>query len=244
MVEKFLENEDDEKLQVVAYRALRHGDPLGTLALGKKYAGRKNLFLQREIAVSLRGVPFQDCRLILEKLIGGYDGRNRYYLEALGVAFHGKEKQVYDEIISPQHPKPANWGWKAKNLAWRLYTAEAVKDLDDCIRAQKPPVDEFRFLAMAFASFRNDEERKERANRLKSLAQLPAFSANYYQVTVNEIIEKDLNNLEGEMMAKSYLVPKQLGQLTKVSEPAEIAKLNGDPVKGKQPQPSVTCVIR
>ena len=233
VVEKFLENEDDEKLQVVAYRALRHGDPLSTLALAQKYAGRKNLFLQREIAVSLRGVPFQDCRLILEKLIDGYDGRNRYYLEALGVAFHGKEKQVYDEIISPQHPKPANWGWKAKNLAWRLHTAEAVKDLDDCIRAQKPPVDEFRFLAMAFASFRNDEERKERANRLKSLAQLPAFSANYYQVTVNEIIEKDLNNLEGEMMATSYLVPKQLGQLTKVSEPAEIAKLNGDPVKGK-----------
>ena len=138
VVEKFLENEDDEKLQVVAYRALRHGDPLSTLALAQKYAGRKNLFLQREIAVSLRGVPFQDCRLILEKLIDGYDGRNRYYLEALGVAFHGKEKQVYNEIISPQQPKPANWGWKAKNLAWRLHTAEAVKDLDDCIRAQKP----------------------------------------------------------------------------------------------------------
>ena len=70
---------------------------MGTLALAQKYAGRKNLFLQREIAVSLRGVPFQDCRLILEKLIDGYDGRNRYYLEALGVAFHGKEKQVYEE---------------------------------------------------------------------------------------------------------------------------------------------------
>ena len=233
VVEKFLDNENDQKLQVVAYRALRHADPFGTLARAKQYADSKNLHLLREIAVSLRGVPFQDCRSILEKLIAGYDGRNRYYLEALGVAFHGKENQVYDEIISPQNPKPADWGWKAKNLAWRLHTEVAVKDLDTCIRAQKPPVDEFRFLAMAFASFRNDEQRKERAKRLMSFAQLPAFEADYYQVTIDEIIEKDLNNLDGEMMETSYLVPKQLGQLTKVSEPAEIAKLNGDPVKGK-----------
>ena len=188
---------------MVAYRALRHADPLGTLARAKQYADSKNLHLLREIAVSLRGVPFQDCRSILEKLIAGYDGRNRYYLEALGVAFHGKENQVYDEIISPQYPKPADWGWKAKNLAWRLHTEVAVQELDTCIRAQKPPVDEFRFLAMAFASFRNDEQRKERAKRLKSLAQLPAFEADYYQVTIDEIIEKDLNNLDGEMMENS-----------------------------------------
>jgi hypothetical protein len=39
VVEKFLENEENEKLQVVAYRALRHADPKGTLARAKKYAG-------------------------------------------------------------------------------------------------------------------------------------------------------------------------------------------------------------
>jgi cytochrome c2 len=50
---------------------------------------------------------------------------------------------------------------------------------------------------------------------------------------VDEIIEKDLNNLAGEMMETSYLVPQQLGQITKVSEPGEIAKLKGDPVLGK-----------
>ena len=78
---------------------------------------------------------------------------------------------------------------------------------------------------MAFASFRNDDERKERASRLKSLAQLPAFAADYYQITVDEIIEKDLNDLQGEMMETSYLIPQQLGQMTKVSNPEEIAKL-------------------
>ena len=89
MVEKFLGSEENEKLQVVAYRALRHADPTGTLARAKKYADSGNLHLRREIAVSLRGVPFNDCRSMLENLMDGYDGRNRYYLEALGVAFHG-----------------------------------------------------------------------------------------------------------------------------------------------------------
>jgi putative heme-binding domain-containing protein len=233
VVEKFLEDEKNDKLQVVAYRALRHADPVGTLARAKKYADSKNLSLLREIAVSLRGIAFEDCRSILEKLIDGYDGRNRFYLEALGVAFHAKEKQVYDKIVSNRFPDPINWDWKAKNIAWRLHTSEAIRDLDICIRSQKPPVDEFRFLAMAFASFRNDDERKERASRLKSLAQLPAFAADYYQITVDEIIEKDLNDLQGEMMETSYLIPQQLGQMTKVSNPEEIAKLKGDATRGK-----------
>jgi hypothetical protein len=94
-------------------------------------------------------------------------------------------------------------------------------------------VDEFRFLAMAFASFRTDEERQDRVDRLQALAQLPEFSADYYQVTVDEIIEKDLNDLEGEMMETSYLIPQQLGQLTEVSKPGEIAQLKGDITRGK-----------
>ena len=228
LVQEFLDNEEDEKLQVVAYRALRHADPIGNLGRARKYADSKNLFLRREIALSLRGVAFEDCCSILESLVDGYDGINRFYLESLGVAFHGKEERVYDEIVSKQFPEPSSWAWKAKNLAWRLHTSEAIRDLDLCIRSQKPPVDEFRLLAMAFASFRTDEERKDRINRLLALAQLPEFSAEYYQITVEEIVEKDLNDLQGELMETSYLIPQQLGHLTKVSKPVEIAQLKGD----------------
>ena len=232
-VAKYLEDTKNEKLQVVAYRALRHADPMGTLARAKDYADSKNLFLRREIALSLRGVAFEDCRSILESLIDGYDGINRFYLEALGVAFHGKEERVYDEIVAKHFPKPSSWAWKAKNLAWRLHTPQAILDLDLCIRAQKPPVDEFRLLAMAFASFRSDEERKDRVDRLKAIAQLSEFSAEYYQVTIEEIVEKDLNDLKGELMETSYLIPEQLSQLTKVSKPNEIAQLKGDAIRGK-----------
>ena len=94
-------------------------------------------------------------------------------------------------------------------------------------------MDEFRFLAMAFASFRNDQDRIERSKRLKALGELPGFQASYYQETVREIIAKDLNDLEGEMMTVSYPIPENLGSPTRVSEPKEIAKLKGDPIRGK-----------
>ena len=66
---------------------------------------------------------------------------------------------------------------------------------------------------MAYASFRNDQERADRIKKLRSLVGLPAFAADYYQITVDEIVEKDLNNLEGERMETSYLVPRQLGPI-------------------------------
>ena len=74
-------------------------------------------------------------------------------------------------------------------------------------------MDEFRLLAMAFASFRTDEEREDRIKHLLALAQLPEFSAENYQITVEEIVEKDLNDLQGELMETSYLIPQQLGNL-------------------------------
>ena len=86
---------------------------------------------------------------------------------------------------------------------------------------------------MAFASFRNDQDRIERSKRLKALGELPAFQASYYQETVREIIAKDLNDLEGEMMTDSYPIPENLGSPTKVSEPKEIAKLKGRPDPGE-----------
>ena len=197
-VSKYLDAEDEPEKVIVAYRALRHADPEGLLDRAHALAESKFPSVRREVAVSLKGASFSSCKKALEPLIDGYDGRNRYYLEALGVAFHGKEREVYEQLIRPLFPKPQQWQWKAKNLAWRLHTPESIHDLDLCIRAQEPPVDEFRFLAMAFAGFRNDEDRVDRSRRLQNLGTLPAFQAPYYQETVREIVAKDLNDLKGK----------------------------------------------
>ena len=232
-VAEYLTAEEDAEKPLVAYRALRHADSDGTLDRAKILAKSKFLSVRREVAVSLRDVAYDKCKSVIGDLIEAYDGRNRYYLEALGVAFTNKEKEVYRELVAPRFPNPEKWSRTAKHLAWRLHTPEAIRDLDACIRSQVPPVDEFRFLAMAFASFRNDGERKDRKERLLALGKLKEFQPGHYQVSIREIVEKDLNNLQGELMTASYQVPKNLGEPTRVSSPAKIAKLKGNPEKGK-----------
>ena len=135
-VEKFLGNEDDEKLQVVAYRALRHADPIGTLARAKQYADSKNLHLLREIAISLRGVPFLDCGSILDILIDGFDGRNRYYLRHLESPFTEKRIKSIINLLLLNIQSLLTGNGELRILPGVPYR-RAVKDLDVCIRAQK-----------------------------------------------------------------------------------------------------------
>ena len=226
---------DNPNLQITAYRALTYADPGNLIAYATSSIteAQSNLSLAREIAVSLRGQSFESIKHLLPSLIELYHGRNRTYLEALGIAFTGMEKEVYLKLIRPIFGDPTSWSKTARNLAWRLHTPEAIADLDKTIRAQKPPVDEFRHLAMAFASFRNDAERNDRIKRLSDLAKLPAFAAEEYQITVQEIIAKDLNDLEALALKSDYKVPESFGVISKVSDSVTVAKLKGDATRGK-----------
>ena len=57
---------------------------------------------------------------------------------------------------------------------------------------------------MAFASFRSDADRTDRRERLAALANLPEFAGEEYQITVREILARDLNELKGESLTQSY----------------------------------------
>jgi len=232
-VERFLENEDPQ-LQITAYRALRLGDPGGMLERAKLLAESPSPAVRREVALSLRDVPYADCKDILAKLFAGYDGIDRYYLEALGTAATGKEVEVYNEIVTPTHGTSTGWTKTAKNLAWRLHTPAAIAALDACIRAQQPPIDEFRHLSMAFASFRTEEDRADRSKRLEAIAALPQFAREDYQMTVKEIIAKDLNDLKGEYLTQSMKVPTEFGEKTTLSSAAVISALDGDAARGAE----------
>ncbi|MFT4549316.1 MAG: putative membrane-bound dehydrogenase-like protein, partial [Verrucomicrobiales bacterium] len=241
-VEKFLRSPQPWQ-RMVAYRALRLADPDGLLDRAKALASDTSPAIRREIALSLRDVPLEKSREILKQLIGGYDGKNRWYLEALGAAVAKQEIAVYNEIIRPELAKTpfAKWDDRAKNLAWRFFTPEAVADLDQVIRAQKPGVAEFRHLAMAFASFRENGDRADRREKLTALAKLPEFAGEDYQITVDEIIARDLNELEGESLTQSFEIPKSFGEKTEVSDIKTIVALKGDAARGKLR--AQTCLV-
>ncbi len=221
--------------RLIAYRALRKGQPKALLEHARMMADDPNPSVRREVALSLRDLSYEQSRDILRVLIEGYDGENRWYLEALGTAATGKETEVYSRLIRPQLIKIpfSKWNDRAKHLAWRFHTPEAINDLSQVIMAQKPPVKEFRRLASAFASYSSLKEQSEYKSALEKMATHPAFKEEAYQRTVREFVSKDLTTPKGSLLSASYLIPKVFGKETKVSNVKTIAALKGDARRGK-----------
>ncbi|HEX8675743.1 MAG TPA: PVC-type heme-binding CxxCH protein, partial [Segetibacter sp.] len=133
-VEKLF-GDQNELFRATAYRALRNvvND---ILPYAEKMAADSSAFVRREVAVSLRDLPYEKTKNVLIELIKRYDGEDRWYLETLGADLKGHESKVYPEILQIfAQGKPATqWNQQMTSLAWRLHPAEAVKDL--AIRAK------------------------------------------------------------------------------------------------------------
>ena len=61
-VAKYLDAEDEPEKVIVAYRALRHADPKVCSTGPMLWPNPKFPSVRREVAVSLKGVSFFDCR--------------------------------------------------------------------------------------------------------------------------------------------------------------------------------------
>ncbi|MDP6915165.1 MAG: hypothetical protein QGF29_08675, partial [Verrucomicrobiota bacterium] len=84
-------NSRNPQHRLVAYRALRYAQPAGLIPMANKMAGDKDPSVRREVALSLRDVPYAKAKRALAQVIDGYDGKNRWYLEAIGAASVGNE---------------------------------------------------------------------------------------------------------------------------------------------------------
>ena len=242
-VDALLDSEEVSE-RLVAFRALRNAAPKRLLSMAETLSDDPDASIRREVAVALRDQPVEELASILPSLIAGYDGKNRWYLEALGIAALKKEGAVYRKWIRPDLQKVpyGSWDERAKNLAWRFHTPEAIEDLHAVILAQKPKLEEFRRLAMAFASFRSDTDRRDRASRLGELAKLNAFADEDYQITIDEILRRDLNDLKGEYVTSSLIVPTSFGAETTLSDVGTIADLKGDATRGQvKAQACLSC---
>jgi putative membrane-bound dehydrogenase-like protein len=69
--------------------------------------------VRREVAISLQHIPPPD-RALLE-LAKSYDGKDRWYLEALGIGMRGRESALWEEWKNqPFNPKLASLLWRAR----------------------------------------------------------------------------------------------------------------------------------
>ncbi len=155
IAENLLREEPDPRIRVAAYRALKTDwDQL--LIYAKMGDEDPSEAVRREVAISLRDMPLANCQDIILTLIDGYNGKDPWYLEALGIALDGKEEDIYPVLLEKYGQEPDKWSEKMANLAWRLHPKAAVEDLKARALAENLGVEE-RTKAVTALSFITDK---------------------------------------------------------------------------------------
>jgi putative membrane-bound dehydrogenase-like protein len=135
-VKPWLQSKDATQ-RLVAYRALRRANH-DVLMMAIKMAGDSDAAVRREVALTVRDMPASQCAPALVQLAHLFDGKDRTYLEALGLGSEGKESELF-KVLTTGHAE----GWKTFEtlasqdsaawsdafawIAWRLHPPEAVE---------------------------------------------------------------------------------------------------------------------
>ena len=141
-VKPWLESKDATQ-RLVAYRALRRADH-DVPAMADRMASDSDAAVRREVALTMRDMPAEKSVPILIKIARQFDGKDRTYLEALGLGSEGKEAQVYAAL------KPT-WDDAFAKIAWRLHPAEAVGDFKARALSSKLSDDQRKLMVTALA---------------------------------------------------------------------------------------------
>ncbi len=218
-------NSADAQERIVAFRALRLAGREPMLPIVAQLADDSSPAVRREVMHALRNVELSAMSETLTRIIAGYDGKNRWYLEALGAVCDGRSDEVYDRIVRPLQPNPKEWTVRQKNLAWRLRSAHALDDLAECILEQDTSVDSFRRLAYTFGLSYNAAERARNRAFMARFGEHPRFQGKGFQLVISEFLEKDINDPAPVALTRSYLIPKSFGTATELDSVDDIAAL-------------------
>ena len=131
-------NHDDAQMRIAAFRAVRRASNDEKVqrrmkrilkhAQASLYKDRSSA-VRREVALSLRDVPLENCGSLIAGIAEGYDGWDRWYLEALGTACEGDESAAYDLLVEDANVDPLEWDRRLTGIAWRLHPPSAIEAL-------------------------------------------------------------------------------------------------------------------
>ncbi|MEO1991908.1 MAG: PVC-type heme-binding CxxCH protein, partial [Pirellulales bacterium] len=130
--------DDAAQLRVAAFRSLGQAaiaPSVNASVLNAWHSAREQACtdpspaVRREVALSLRDEPLEKSSVFISELAARFDGWDRWYLEALGIACEGKEEAAYDLLIGKRAENPLRWDNRIAALAWRLHPPRAVDAL-------------------------------------------------------------------------------------------------------------------
>ncbi len=237
----------DPMMRIAAYRALRRANPTTSsqeklLGYAQALVSDKSPAVRREVALSLRDVPFAQSRELLLTLAKGYDGTDRAYLEAWGIGCSGKESAIYGLLaFSAPDPDATKWPASFANLIWRL-TPEGAEEALAARAAATTLPDADRVNAVTALGFIPSASS---ANALLDLAQKSTGAvkdnALWWLLAYKNSRWKD-QNIDAELKSRKLYDPDAIALTASIVPPqpepsqlppvAQIAALTGDAQRG------------
>ena len=121
--------------RLVAFRALRRVDHR-VVDYARSLVADESAAIRREVALAMRDVPAASSVPILVEVARQFDGRDRTYLDAVGIGASGKEEAVY-AALAQAAGAPEDWPATIDWLAWRLGAGLAVPAFVQRVRSDK-----------------------------------------------------------------------------------------------------------
>jgi putative membrane-bound dehydrogenase-like protein len=239
----------DPDMRIVTYRAMRRAG-LDVMTEARTLARDPDPGVRREVALSLRDVPASEALDILVDLARGYDGEDRYYLEALGTGATGKEDALYTRLRrEPGGSDPLTWSPAFARLAWRLHVPAAVPDLAARARAESLPMTERR-LALDALAFIDDPSASQAMLALAGPQSPLREMATWWLLNrmTNDWADHDLlpalrnaGIYDPDTVTLTEVVVPPAGGNLPTLEVAEIVRLRGDAARGRER--ATTCLM-
>jgi putative membrane-bound dehydrogenase-like protein len=232
-----------DDLRLTAYRALRRAnqDPIG---LAERMVRDPSAAIRRETCLTMRDVPFKKSVGVIAQAAMRFDGKDRTYLEALGLGCEGKEMEMYRTISRlPGCGGPSEtWTDAFSWITWRLHTPEAVPGMKARALSSKvsPAQRKLMMDGLAFV------KAPEAAMAMVELAMAKDFpyqaNAMWWLFNRKDNDWKDYG-LQAIMKERGLYDPDKVQLVTVEMPPSpeksklppveEILKLKGDPARGK-----------
>ena len=214
----------DPNIRITAIRAIRQAkkDVLGAVT---KIASDPSAQVRREAIIALRGIGTPDAATRWADLAVQYDGKDRWYLEALGISASGN----WDLYFSAWKKKVGkDWNNDAgKDIVWRSRSKASIPLLAELIRSsdEKEMLRYFR----AF-DFHTDPSKQQALAQLatqskdaKVLFALKHMDASKFKMTpavsstLNKVLDQNKGKLEFVELVSSFKLQNKAEDLLAIS---------------------------
>jgi putative membrane-bound dehydrogenase-like protein len=122
---------DDAASRLTAFRAIRRTDgAMDDLPYARKLATDSAPEIRAEAALAMRYRKFEEAGEVLVKVATAYDGKDRSYLESLGLGAGRHHEELWEAMGRELKPgPPLEWSETFARLTWRLMPVAAVSSL-------------------------------------------------------------------------------------------------------------------